>query len=285
MQYSWHNHRLNLRGKSLYITHPWVMGILNATPDSFYAESRANEEHDTKRRVTQILADGAQIIDIGAYSTRPGAQQVSLDDEWQRLEKALKVARDVAPDAIISVDTFRSEIARRSVSEYAVDIINDVSGGNLDKKMPETVAKLGVPYVLMHMQGDPTTMQSLCNYTSVVSDVREYLLSKAKHLKQMGINDVIIDPGFGFSKTIEQNYELLNRLESITESDFPVLVGLSRKSMAYKPLGITPQDALNATTALHTIALLKGAAILRVHDVKAAVEAIKIVALTQQVNN
>ena len=261
------------------------MGILNATPDSFYAESRANEEHDTKRRVTQILADGAQIIDIGAYSTRPGAQQVSLDDEWQRLEKALKVARDVAPDAIISVDTFRREIARRSVSEYAVDIINDVSGGNLDKKMPETVAKLGVPYVLMHMQGDPTTMQSLCNYTSVVSDVREYLLSKAKHLKQMGINDVIIDPGFGFSKTIEQNYELLNRLESITESDFPVLVGLSRKSMAYKPLGITPQDALNATTALHTIALLKGAAILRVHDVKAAVEAIKIVALTQQVNN
>ena len=285
MQSNWQNHRLNLRGRSFCITRPWVMGILNATPDSFYAESRTTQERDTRCRIEQILAEGAQIIDIGAYSTRPDAPQVSPDEEWRRLEMPLKVAREVAPDAIISVDTFRSEIAKRSVSEYAVDIINDVSGGTLDDNMPETVAELGVPYVLMHMRGNPRTMQSQCNYASVVDDVREYLQNRANHLKQMGICDVIIDPGFGFSKTLEQNYELLNGLESLTGSGFPVLVGLSRKSMAYKPLEITPQEALNATTALHTIALLKGAAILRVHDVKAAMEAIKIVALTQRENN
>lgn len=273
-------HTITLKGSPVEINIPWVMGILNVTPDSFYGNSRYNEEGIITERVHQIIAEGGKIIDIGGYSSRPGAEEVSPEEEYQRLAKALAIIKREAPDAIISIDTFRADVARRCVEEWEADIINDISGGNLDDKMVETIASLNVPYILMHMRGTPQTMSLLTNYQDVTNDVINELTTKVQNLKQRGIKDIIIDPGFGFSKTLEQNYEMMARLEYFHKLDLPLLVGISRKSMIYRLLDSSPETALNGTSILNTIALMKGAHILRVHDVKETIEAIKIVQQT-----
>lgn len=267
---------LNCSGKLLSLETPKVMGILNATLDSFYAGSRTQTELELAERVLQILSEGGAIIDVGAYSTRPGAADVSAEEEWERLANALQVVRREAPEAILSVDTFRAEIARRSVETFGVSIINDISGGDADAQMFDTVAELRVPYVLMHCQGTPQTMQQAPSYKNVTAEVITDLSRKVRQLRQRGMRDIIIDPGFGFGKTLEHNYTLLRQLEDFRIFDLPLLVGVSRKSMITKPLGITPDEALNGTTALNAFALMKGAHLLRVHDVKAAVEVVKL---------
>ena len=254
---------------------PKVMGILNVTPDSFYAESRCHGEDAIRQRVCQIRYEGADIIDIGAYSSRPGADDVSPEEEWRRLLPALEIVREEWSDAVISIDTFRAEIARKAVAAGA-HIINDISGGEMDPAMFGTVAELHVPYILMHMQGTPRDMQKTPHYEDVMSEVFRSLGERAEVLHEMGVADVIIDPGFGFGKTLEQNYEMMARLEEFRLLHCPMLVGISRKSMIYRLLETTPEQSLGGTIALNTIALGKGADILRVHDVKAAVEAIKI---------
>lgn len=256
---------------------PRVMGILNITPDSFYADSRMQTDETITQRVEQILAEGADIIDIGAYSSRPNANDVSAAEEMERLRHGLRIINKTAPDAIVSVDTFRADVARMCVEEYGVAIINDISGGKMDKEMFSTVAKLNVPYILMHMQGTPKNMQVAPYYDNLMHDVMLYFARKVGRLLGMGVKDVIIDPGFGFGKTLEHNYELMNHLEEFAVFERPLLVGISRKSMIYKLLGNSPQEALNGTTALNTVSLLKGANILRVHDVREAVETVKIV--------
>ncbi|MBQ7941547.1 MAG: dihydropteroate synthase [Muribaculaceae bacterium] len=258
------------------------MGILNVTPDSFYNGSRYDKKTEIAARVHQIIDEGAKIIDIGGYSSRPGANEVSPEEEYERLALGLSVIRQEKPDAIISVDTFRADIARRCVEDWNIDIINDISGGILDNHMFDTVAELQVPYILMHMRGTPATMQHHTQYGNVTEEVIKELNAKIDTLRQKGVNDIIIDPGFGFSKTVEQNYEMMNHLEYFQSFGMPLLVGISRKSMIYKALGITPETALNGTTVLNTIALMKGAHILRVHDVKEAVEAVKTVTLAKQ---
>ena len=254
---------------------PWVMGILNVTPDSFYADSRTPmaEPERIAQRVRQMLAEGADIIDVGAYSSRPGADDISPLEEMRRLEVALSTVREVAPEVYVSVDTFRSEVARQCVEHFGVDLINDISGGVLDRAMPKVVARLGVPYIIMHMKGNPETMQTAPEYQDVVAEVLEFLARQQQRFFDAGGKDVIIDSGFGFGKTLQHNYRLMNRLEDFHELHAPLLVGVSRKSMIYKLLETTPQEALNGTTVLHTIAMMKGAHILRVHDVQAAVEA------------
>ena len=251
------------------------MGILNVTPDSFYADSRTPmaEPERIAQRVRQMLAEGADIIDVGAYSSRPGADDISPLEEMQRLEAALTTVREVAPEVYVSVDTFRSEVARQCVEHFGVDLINDISGGVLDRAMPKVVARLGVPYIIMHMKGNPETMQTAPEYQDVVAEVLEFLARQQQRFFDAGGKDVIIDPGFGFGKTLQHNYRLMDRLQDFHELHAPLLVGVSRKSMIYKLLETTPQDALNGTTVLHTIAMMKGAHILRVHDVQAAVEA------------
>ena len=266
---------MNLRGKLVELQRPWVMGILNVTPDSFYADSRTPmaEPERIAQRVRQMLAEGADIIDVGAYSSRPGADDISPLEEMQRLEVALTTVREVAPEVYVSVDTFRSEVARQCVEHFGVDLINDISGGVLDRAMPKVVARLGVPYIIMHMKGNPETMQTAPEYQDVVAEVLEFLARQQQRFFDAGGKDVIIDPGFGFGKTLQHNYRLMDRLQDFHELHAPLLVGVSRKSMIYKLLETTPQDALNGTTVLHTIAMMKGAHILRVHDVQAAVEA------------
>lgn len=268
---------LTIGGEIIKIERPQVLGILNVTPDSFYKESRCDEELSIARRVEEIISQGGDIIDIGAYSTRPDASFVTVEEEISRLDRALKILRKQVGDVVVSVDTFRADVARFCVENYGVQIINDVSGGTLDDKMFGTVAQLNVPYILMHMRGTPQTMQSFCEYENVTNDVVADLLHKAKLLKDLGVNDVILDPGFGFSKTLEQNYEMMSRLGEFVKTGFPILVGISRKSMIYKMLGITPQESLNGTTVLNTVALLNGAHFLRVHDVKAAVEVVNMI--------
>lgn len=268
---------LTIGGEIIKIERPQVLGILNVTPDSFYKESRCDEELSIARRVEEIISQGGDIIDIGAYSTRPDASFVTVEEEISRLDRALKILRKQVGDVVVSVDTFRADVARFCVENYGVQIINDVSGGTLDDKMFGTVAQLNVPYILMHMRGTPQTMQSFCEYENVTNDVLADLLHKAKLLKDLGVNDVILDPGFGFSKTLEQNYEMMSRLCEFVKTGFPILVGISRKSMIYKMLGITPQESLNGTTVLNTVALLNGAHFLRVHDVKAAVEVVNMI--------
>lgn len=268
---------LTIGGEIIKIERPQVLGILNVTPDSFYKESRCDEELSIARRVEKIISQGGDIIDIGAYSTRPDASFVTVEEEISRLDRALKILRKQVGDVVVSVDTFRADVARFCVENYGVQIINDVSGGTLDDKMFGTVAQLNVPYILMHMRGTPQTMQSFCEYENVTNDVVADLLHKAKLLKDLGVNDVILDPGFGFSKTLEQNYEMMSRLCEFVKTGFPILVGISRKSMIYKMLGITPQESLNGTTVLNTVALLNGAHFLRVHDVKAAVEVVNMI--------
>lgn len=278
--YNFTPYNLTLRGSIVNINEPWVMGILNLTPDSFYSDSRCNELALIEQRVYQIIAEGARIIDIGGYSSRPGANDITPDEEYSRLATGLDIIKRIAPNAIISVDTFRADVARRCVNNWGVDIINDISGGNLDAEMFDTVASLGVPYILMHMRGTPSTMQQLTQYNDVTLDVINDISQKVTILKEKGIKDIIIDPGFGFSKTLEQNYTLLNNLEKFQSFNAPLLVGVSRKSMIYNTLGGSPDTALNGTTVINTLAIAKGAHILRVHDVKEAVEAVKLTTKT-----
>ena len=269
------DYTMNLRGKLVELQRPWVMGILNVTPDSFYADSRTPmaEPERIAQRVRQMLAEGADVIDVGAYSSRPGADDISPMEEMRRLEVALTAVREVFPEVYVSVDTFRSEVAHQCVEHFGVDMINDISGGVLDRAMPKVVARLGVPYIIMHMKGNPETMQTSPEYQDVLAEVLEFLARQQQRFFDAGGKDVIIDPGFGFGKTLQHNYRLMDRLQDFHELHAPLLVGVSRKSMIYKLLETTPQDALNGTTVLHTIAMMKGAHILRVHDVQAAVEA------------
>lgn len=269
--------RLSIKGKEITIDRPWVMGILNVTPDSFYAGSRmGTDEKNIHNRVEQILNEGGDVIDIGAYSTRPNAENISAEEEYSRLKVGLTAIKEISPDVIVSVDTFRADVAKRCVEEFGVDIINDVSGGTLDDKMFQTVAELGVPYILMHMRGTPATMQTLTEYADVTDDVIEDLRKKMQLLQNLGVKDVIVDPGFGFSKTVAQNFEMMNHLEKFKVLNAPLLVGISRKSMIFRTLDCTPMESLNGTTMLNTVSLMKGANILRVHDVKEAVETVSL---------
>lgn len=268
---------INAGGKLLDLSTPQVMGILNVTPDSFYAGSRAETEKDIIARIHQITTEGAAIIDIGAYSSRPGAEDVSIGEEMSRLRTGLELVRKYQPNAVVSVDTFRSDVAKMCVEEYGADIINDISAGQMDEQMFTTIARLGIPIIIMHMKGTPQDMQVLPHYNHLLKEVFYYFSEKIQKLRDLGAKDIIIDPGFGFGKTLEHNYQLMNHLEEFSLFEVPLLVGISRKSMIYKLLDTSPEEALNGTTVLNTIALLKGAHILRVHDVKAATEAIKMV--------
>ena len=268
---------INVNGSLLDLSQPRVMGILNVTPDSFYAGSRTQTEAEIVRRVKQIVSEGAAIIDIGAYSSRPNADNVSAREEMERLRMGLKILFEIQPDAVVSVDTFRADVARMCVEEYGVAIINDIAAGEMDANMFHTVAALNVPYIMMHMQGTPQSMQQHPHYDNLLKEVFLYFARKVQQLRDLGVKDIILDPGFGFGKTMEHNYELLSHLEDFRIFELPLLVGVSRKSMIYRLLDITPQEALNGTTVLDTICLLKGADILRVHDVKEAVETVRIV--------
>lgn len=271
---------LNIKGTLMSLSTPVVMGILNVTPDSFYADSRKQTEAAIEERIQAILSEGAQIIDIGGYSSRPDAAEVSPEEEMERLAFALKILNAHYPEAIVSVDTFRAGVARRCVEEYGAAIINDISGGELDPGMFATVAELKVPYIMMHMRGTPQTMQQHTDYADMMEEIMLYFAAKVRELHLLGVSDVILDPGFGFSKTVSQNYQLMGHLKEFEVFGLPLLVGISRKSMIYKFLGGTPAESLNGTTVLNTYALLNGADILRVHDVKAAVEAVKLVSKT-----
>lgn len=268
---------LNMKGSLASLSTPWVMGILNVTPDSFYAGSRKQTEAAIEERIQTILAEGGKMIDIGGYSSRPDAAEVTPEEEMERLAFALNILKAHYPDVWVSVDTFRSGIARQCVEEYGVAMINDISGGELDKDMFQTVADLQVPYIMMHMRGTPQTMQQHTDYADLTGDIMRYFAEKVRQLNLMGVNDIILDPGFGFSKTLEQNYELMLHLSEFHLFDLPLLVGISRKSMIYRLLGGTPNDSLNGTSVLHTYALMQGAHILRVHDVREAVETVRIV--------
>jgi len=272
---------LNLKGELLDLSRPCVMGILNLTPDSFYSNSRMGSIDAALERAEICLKEGAAFIDIGAYSSRPGAAEVTTDEELKRIIPAIAAISKRFPEAKLSIDTFRAKVARESI-EAGAHVVNDISGGNLDELMFETVAALNVPYILMHMQGTPQTMQQKPVYKNIGLEVVDYLAEKVNALKALGVKDIILDPGFGFAKNTTHNYQLMNQLENLDVFGLPVLVGISRKSMIYKLLGITADKALNGTTVLNTIALQKGAAILRVHDVKAAVECISIVEKMQQ---
>ena len=273
---------INVNGTLMDLATPRVMGIVNVTPDSFFAGSRTRTEADIARRVEQLVAEGADILDVGGYSSRPGADDVSPEEERERLRLGLGVIRRVAPEAVVSVDTFRADVARMCVEEYGAALVNDISGGELDAEMFPTVARLGVPYVLMHMQGTPQTMQDRPLYNNVLRDVFLYFARKVQQLRDLGQKDILLDPGFGFGKTLEDNYALLAHLEEFSSVfGLPVLVGVSRKSMITRLLGITPAEALNGTTVLNTLCLQKGASVLRVHDVRPAVEAVRLVQAMQ----
>ena len=267
---------INVNGSLLDLSQPRVMGILNVTPDSFYAGSRTQTEVEIARRVKQIVSEGAAIIDIGAYSSRPNADNVSAREEMERLRMGLKILFEIQPDAVVSVDTFRADVARMCVEEYGVAIINDIAAGEMDANMFHTVAALNVPYIMMHMQGTPQDMQQHIHYDHLRMEIMQYFALKVQDLHSRGVKDIIIDPGFGFGKTLAHNYELFKHLEDFKLFELPLLVGISRKSMIYKLLDSSPEEALNGTTVLNTIALTKGVDILRVHDVKACVEAVRI---------
>lgn len=268
---------INMKGELVALTTPLVMGILNVTPDSFYAASRQQTESAITERIETILREGGDMIDVGGYSSRPDAAEVTPAEEMERLALALKILNRHYPDVPVSVDTFRAEIARSSVEMYGAALINDISAGELDKAMFPTVADLQVPYIMMHMRGTPQTMQQHTDYADLMEDIMAYFSRKVEQLRLLGVNDLILDPGFGFSKTVDQNYELMSHLPDFDLFELPLLVGVSRKSMIYKFLEETPEESLNGTTVLHTFALLNGADILRVHDVKPAVEAVKMI--------
>ncbi|MFO7923003.1 MAG: dihydropteroate synthase [Bacteroidales bacterium] len=266
-----------IRGVLYDLIEPVVMGIVNLTPDSFYDGGRYNDSDAVVRHVGEMINEGAGIVDIGAVSTRPGSVPVSEYDELKRLSEVLNFVRDRYPDMIVSIDTFRSGVAERMVNEYGADIINDISSGTMDDKMPETIARLGVPFIAMHMQGTPQTMHKDPKYDDVVNDIIRYFSARIRKLRSLGVKDIIVDPGIGFGKTIEHNYKIAGRLQEFAMLDLPVLVGFSRKSMIYKTLQVTPVEALAGTIALNAIAVIKGADILRVHDVKEAVDTVRIV--------
>jgi len=268
---------INVNGRLLDLSVPQIMGILNVTPDSFYADSRKQTEAEIATRAQQIIDEGASIIDIGAYSSRPNAEHISQEEEMKRLQTGLEIINRNHPDAVISVDTFRADVAEWCVKEYGVAIINDIAAGEMDERMFETVAKLRVPYIIMHMQGTPQNMQKAPHYDNLIKEVFLYFAKKVEQLRELGINDIILDPGFGFGKTQEHNYELMGCLDDFRIFELPLLVGVSRKSMITRLLNVSSEEALNGTTALNTIALMKGADILRVHDVKEAVETVKMV--------
>ena len=268
---------INVNGQLIDLSRPQVMGILNVTPDSFYSGSRKQTEWEIRERVEQNVNEGGQMIDIGAYSSRSGADDVSEEEEMRRLREGMKIVKELAPDMPASVDTFRANVAKMCVEELGVGIINDISGGELDKDMFKTVAKLCVPYILMHMKGTPQTMQQAPHYDDLMKEVMMYFAEKVQKLRDLGQKDIILDPGYGFAKTLDHNYQLLRQQEMLQVFDLPLLVGISRKSMIYRLLDTCPQEALNGTSVLNTIALQKGANILRVHDVKECVEVVKIV--------
>ena len=273
---------LNIKGKLVTLDEPWIMGILNVTPDSFYAASRVEEESEIYKRIETILLEGGRIVDIGGCSTRPGAYIPTEEEERERLEGVLSILMHHYPGVIVSVDTFRANIARWAVEEYGASIINDVSGGDMDPEMFRTIADLRIPYIIMHMRGTPETMQSMTTYENVTAEVLQSLATKMDQLYQLGVNDVIVDPGFGFSKTVAQNYELMRHLSDFRILEAPLLVGVSRKKMVYETLETTPENSLNGTTVLNAFSLLQGADILRVHDVRAAVEAVRITQLLKE---
>jgi len=258
------------------LSDPKVMGIINVTPDSFYRGSRHMQKDSVLEQVEKMKDEGADIIDLGSYSSRPGAEHISEEEEMSRLLPALEQIRKKHPEVILSVDTFRPQVARRVVEDYDVDIINDISGGELGPSMFETVAHLGVPYIMMHMKGTPQNMKERAHYEDMLKEITLYFSSKLDQLRQLGAKDIILDPGFGFGKTIEHNYLLLKRLDELKIFGLPILVGLSRKSMIYKVLDLDPAQSLNGTTVLNTLALFSGANILRVHDVKEAREVIAL---------
>lgn len=267
---------IRLKNQLYTLSSPVVMGILNVTPDSFYSKSRIQSEEDILNRCEAILSEGGSIIDIGGYSTRPTAEAVSENEEKERLFWALEIIKKQFPEAILSVDTFRASVAEAVIKDFGVDIINDVSGGTLDDKMFEVIAKYNVPYILMHMRGTPQTMQSLTEYDNFMEEIMRFFAERIRVLTAMGVSDIILDPGFGFAKTTEQNFELLREFSNFRIFDRPVLAGLSRKSMLYKSLNTDAEHSLTATIAANTLALAGGASILRVHDVKEAVETIGI---------
>ena len=271
--------QINCKGKLIDLNHPKVMGILNVTPDSFYDGGKFKSDMEILKQVELMLNEGATFIDIGAYSSRPKAKHISLEEELARLIPVLNSILDHFPETLLSVDTFRSEVATKSI-EAGACMINDISAGSMDKKMFATIAKLQVPYIMMHMVGTPQNMQNNTSYKNLVQEIIYYFSEKIFELRKLGVNDLIIDPGFGFSKTLDQNYDLLNKLECLNFLDLPILTGMSRKSMLYNLLHIKPEEALNATSVVNTISLQKGANIIRVHDVKEAVEAIQIVTKT-----
>lgn len=268
------NNTIRIEGRLMDFSRPVVMGIINTTPDSFYSGSRTPEASGVAERVRRMIDDGADWIDIGGYSSRPGCEDISPEEEYRRLAMGLEEVRRVKEDAVVSVDTFRADVARRCVEDWGVQIINDISGGTLDPEMAETVGGLGVAYVLMHMRGTPQTMTSLTDYEDVTADVISELSFRLAEFRRAGVADIIIDPGFGFAKTVEQNFRLLDRLEDFKILGCPLLVGVSRKSMIWRSLGCTPEESLNGTTVLNTLALDRGADVLRVHDVREAREAV-----------
>lgn len=277
------NKTLNIRGRLLDLSIPRVMGILNITPDSFYDGGRYPDDPSILMQVGKMLSEGATFIDVGAYSSRPGADDVSPDDELNRAVHTIQLILREFPSAIISIDTFRSSVARAAVNEGAA-IINDISGGELDPAMIQTVASLDVPYIVMHMRGNPQNMKTLSSYQNLIKEITDYFHEKIFTLQAAAVKDIIIDPGFGFAKNINQNFAMLNDMDYFGILGKPIMVGLSRKSMIWKTLGTNPDDALNGSTALNTIAILKGANILRVHDVKEAMETIQLVMATKGIS-
>lgn len=268
---------MNLSGRELNFREPQVMAILNVTDDSFYASSRNMEERAISERVVQAIEEGATIIDVGGYSTRSGAKDISLEEEWQRVERGLKCIRYISEDIAISVDTFRSGVVERAVALVGDIIVNDISAGEADTRMVDVVAHHKLPYIAMHMRGTPQTMQSMTQYEEgICESVCRYFTQRVEYLRQRGVDDIILDPGFGFAKSVEQNFELLGGLSSLSALGYPVLAGLSRKSMIYRALDITPEESLAGTVALNWEALRQGASILRVHDVREAKQVIEL---------
>ncbi|MCB0492907.1 MAG: dihydropteroate synthase [Cyclobacteriaceae bacterium] len=269
------NKTLNVGGRLIHFDSPKIMGILNITPDSFFDGGKYKDEKSILQLVEKMITDGADFIDVGGYSSRPGAKDVTQEEELERVLSVIKVIVKNFPESILSIDTFRSEVARQAIEEGAL-MVNDISGGALDNKMFDLIARHHIPYILMHMKGTPQTMKSMAEYENLISEMLDYFHPRLHQLHQMGVADIMIDPGFGFAKTIAHNFELLKQLELLKILNKPLVIGLSRKSMIWKTLDTNPENALNGTTVLNTIALLKGASILRIHDVKEAVEAVKL---------
>jgi dihydropteroate synthase len=270
------NLSLNLGGSIMDLSRPRVMGIINATPDSFYDGSRVPEPAQAIEKAREMIEQGVDILDVGAVSTRPGSHEISETEELERLSPVLEALREAFPDFPVSVDTWRASVARTVKERFEIQLINDISAGTLDPDMFPTMAQLGIPYIIMHMQGTPPNMQDDPAYENVVDEVLQFFAEKVYKLRKLGVNDIVIDPGFGFGKTLEQNYMLLGQFDSFKMLELPLMAGISRKSMIYKLLESEPDDALNGSTAAHMAVLLKGARLLRVHDVKAAVETVKI---------